>query len=74
MTSTDMALDPTSFAAALKMHRDRPSLTQAEAATLLAVSKRVVENWERQEGGTPLEVTVEGVLARLKFAKVKHKK
>lgn len=67
-------MDRDTFAAAVKMHRNRLGLTQAEAATLLGVSKRVVENWERQEGGTPLEVTVEGVLARLKFAKVKEKK
>lgn len=65
-------LYPESFAAALKMHRDRLGLTQAEAATLLGVSKRVVENWERQEGGTPLAVTMEGVIARLKFARKKQ--
>lgn len=65
-----MALDQTSFAAALKMHRDRLGLTQAEAATLLGVSPRVVWKWEHADGDC-LAVTMEGVLARLKFAKAK---
>lgn len=68
-----MALDPKSFAAALKMHRDRLSLTQAEAATLLGVSHEAVSKWERGLS-TPSAITQEGALARLKFAKVKEKK
>lgn len=58
------------FAAALKMHRDRLGLTQAEAATLLDVSPRILWQWE-QATGNPLSVTMEGVLARLKFSKTK---
>lgn len=65
-----MALNPTAFAAALKMHRDRLGLTQAEAATMLGVSPRVVWKWEHADGDC-LAVTMEGVLARLKFAKAK---
>lgn len=65
-----MALDRTSFAAALKMHRDRLDLTQAEAARILDVSPRVLWKWENEAGDT-LAVTMEGVLDRLKFAKAK---
>lgn len=66
-----MALDQKTFALALKMHRDRLSLTQAEAATLCEVSPRVWWKWEHEQGET-LAVTQEGVLARLKFAHVKE--
>jgi len=58
------------FGAALKMHRDRLGLTQAEVATLLDVSARIVWQWE-QAIGNPLPVTMEGVIARLKLAKAK---
>ena len=68
-----MALDPKSFAAALKMHRDRLGLTQAEAATLLDVSHEAVSKWERGLS-TPSAITQEGALSRLKFAKKKEKK
>ena len=65
-----MSLDQRAFAAALKMHRDRLSLTQTEAATLCEVSPRVWWKWENAKGDT-LPVTQEGVLARLKIAPVK---
>jgi DNA-binding XRE family transcriptional regulator len=65
-----MSLDRTTFAAALQNHRDRLSLTQAEAATLLEVSPRVYWQWEKGMSNA-LVVTMEGVLARLKAAKKK---
>lgn len=65
-----MALDRQAFAAAIKMHRDRLGLTQAEAAGLCEVSPRVWWKWEKA-GGDTLPVTQEGVLARLKHAKKK---
>lgn len=65
-----MALDRDTFAASLKMQRERLGLTQAEAATLCEVSPRVWWKWENAQGDT-LPVTQEGVLARLKFAKAK---
>jgi DNA-binding transcriptional regulator YiaG len=58
------------FATELKSERRRLGLTQAGAATLLEVSKRSVEEWEA--GKTPLAVTQEGVIARLKKQKPKQ--
>ena len=63
-----MALDRDTFAAALQMHRNRLGLTQAEAAVLCEVSPRVWWKWEHAQGDT-LPVTMEGTIARLKFAK-----
>lgn len=41
-------LDPQTFAAALKMHRERCDLTQGEAAIRLGqTSYRTWQNWER---------------------------
>jgi DNA-binding XRE family transcriptional regulator len=65
-----MGLDRVTFAVALKIHRDRLGLTQAEAATLLEVSPRVYWQWEKGMSNA-LVVTMEGVLARLKAAKKK---
>lgn len=65
-----MALDRATFAAALAMHRDRLSLTQAEAARLCEVSPRVWWKWEHAKGDT-LPVTQEGVIGRLKTARKK---
>ena len=62
-----MALDRETFAAALEMHRSRLGLTQAEAASLLEVSPRVYWQWEKGMSNA-LPVTMEGALARLKFA------
>lgn len=59
-----MAIDRTSFATQLKMHRKRLGLTQAEAARLCNVSPRAWWAWENAEGDT-LSVTQEGVIARL---------
>jgi transcriptional regulator with XRE-family HTH domain len=50
------------FAAGLKMHRDRLGLTQAEAAQLCKVSLRVWSDWEQAKGGQPLYPTMRGVL------------
>lgn len=58
-----------SFSEQLKSERERLGLTQAEAATLLDVSPRAIWKWE--DGEEPLAVTAEGVIARLKKAKVK---
>jgi transcriptional regulator with XRE-family HTH domain len=52
------------FAQQLRTERQRLGLTQAEAAALLAVSKRALEQWEAGER-TPLPVAQEGTLARL---------
>lgn len=57
------------FAEQLKAEQDRLGATQAEIATLLEVSPRAV--WKWLHGDEPLAVTAEGVLARLKKAKVK---
>lgn len=67
-----MPLTRSTFAAALRMHRERLGLTQAEAAQLLGVSPRAIWKWENEEGNC-LTVTMEGVIARLKFAQVKAK-
>lgn len=58
------------FAALIKSERERLSLTQAEAATLLDVPSRTLWEWEHGKT-TPLPVAQEGVVARLKRAKVK---
>lgn len=58
-----------SFAEQLKAECERLGLTQAEAATMLEVSPRAV--WKWLHGDEPLAVTAEGVIARLKRAKVK---
>jgi transcriptional regulator with XRE-family HTH domain len=57
-----------SFAEQLKKERERLGLTQAQAASLLGVSKSVIEKWEA-DTRTPLEITQEGALARLRKAK-----
>lgn len=56
----------------LKNERLRLGLTQAEASVLLEVSKSTVEKWE-SGAKTPLPVTFEGALARLKKHKPKAK-
>jgi transcriptional regulator with XRE-family HTH domain len=57
-----------SFADRIKRERERIGCTQAEAASLLDVSKRTLEMWERGES-EPLKVTQEGTLARFKKTK-----
>ncbi len=52
----------------LKSERERLGLTQAGAAALLGVSKSVIEKWESGQR-TPLEITQEGALARLRRTK-----
>ena len=59
------------FADQLKAERKRLALTQAGAATLLGVSKSVIEKWEKSSRD-PLEITQEGALARLKKEKPKQ--
>lgn len=59
-------IDRATFANALKTHRERRGLTQAAACAALGVAKRTLENWERCEGGEPLQITMEGALARLR--------
>jgi transcriptional regulator with XRE-family HTH domain len=54
-----------SFAIAIKQERERLGITQAQAASLLGVSKSVIEKWEA-DTRTPLEITQEGVLERLR--------
>lgn len=56
------------YADQLRAERKRLGLTQAEAATLLDVSRDTVAAWE-SERNTPIAVTQEGVLARLRAAK-----
>lgn len=65
-----MTINRDTFAACLQMHRNRLGLTQAEAAVLCEVSPRVWWKWENARGDT-LPVTMEGTIARLKFAKAK---
>ena len=47
-----------SFAATIKQERERLGITQAQAASLLGVSKSVIEKWEA-DTRTPLEITQE---------------
>ncbi len=54
-----------SFAQQLKSERERLGLTQAGAAAVLEVSKSALEKWEAGIK-TPLPLTQEGALARLK--------
>tara|TARA_R110000868_G_scaffold175663_2_gene412819 strand:- start:14 stop:196 length:183 start_codon:yes stop_codon:yes gene_type:complete len=56
------------FAQQIKSERERLGLTQARAATLLGVSKSVIEKWEA-DTRTPLEITQEGALQRLRKTK-----
>lgn len=56
------------FADQLRSERERLGLTQSGAAALLGVSKSVIEKWE-SEMRTPLEITQEGALARLRRTK-----
>ena len=58
------------FARAIKMHRERLSLTQAEAAAVCQVSPRAWWKWEHSQGDA-LYSTMRGVLEILKGAKVK---
>jgi transcriptional regulator with XRE-family HTH domain len=58
-----------SFDQQLKAELARLSITQAQAAEILGVSPRAV--WKWLHGQEPLEVTAEGVIARLKKAKAK---
>jgi len=53
-----------SFADKLKTERQRLSLTQAEAAAILEVSKSALEKWEAAQK-TPKLLMQEGALARL---------
>ncbi len=52
------------FADQLKPERKRLNLTQAEAATILEVSKSTLEKWEAGQK-SPKALTREGALARL---------
>lgn len=56
------------FSAQLRTLRESLGLTQAEAAAILGCGKRTVEHWESGDR-EPLEVTQEGVMARLKVKK-----
>jgi transcriptional regulator with XRE-family HTH domain len=57
-----------SFASTIKQERERLGLTQAQAASLLSVSKSVIEKWEA-DTRTPLEITKDGALAKLRKTK-----
>lgn len=70
----DMTLDRETFAAGLKMQRERLGLTQAEAATLCKVSLRVWSDWEQAKGGEPLYPTMRGVLDILRTTKPEKSK
>lgn len=57
-----------SFADQLKQERERLGITQAQAASLLSVSKSILAKWEIDDR-TPLAITQEGALARLRTTK-----
>ena len=57
-----------SYADQLKQERERLGITQAQAADLLNVSKSVIEKWEA-DTRTPLDITQEGALQRLRTKK-----
>ena len=61
-----------SFADQLKKERERLGVTQAQAASLLSVSKSVLAKWEIDDR-TPLAITQEGALARLRTTKKRPK-
>ena len=56
------------FAQDLRKERERLGITQAQAASLLSVSKSVLAKWEIDDR-TPLAITREGALARLRTTK-----
>lgn len=60
------------FADQLKKERERLGLTQTQAAALLGVSKSVLAKWEI-ENRTPLAITQEGAIARLRTTKKRPK-
>jgi transcriptional regulator with XRE-family HTH domain len=60
------------FAEQLKKERERLGITQAQAASLLSVSKSVLAKWEIADR-TPLAITQEGSLARLRTTKKRPK-
>lgn len=60
------------FATEIKVLREAKNLTQAEAATVMDVSKSILEKWENGTR-TPLQITQEGALARLSSHKPKKK-
>lgn len=53
------------FSETIRTERERLGLTQAGAAARLGVSKSVIEKWEAGTR-TPLAITQEGALARLR--------
>lgn len=57
-----------SFCEQLKQERERLGITQAQAASLLSVSKSVLAKWETVDR-TPIAITQEGALARLRATK-----
>jgi transcriptional regulator with XRE-family HTH domain len=57
-----------SFADTIKHERERLGITQAQAAFLLGVSKSVLAKWEIGNR-TPLELTQEGALQRIRTTK-----
>ena len=61
-----------SFADQIKQERERLGITQAQAASLLSVSKSVLAKWEIADR-TPLAITQEGALARLRTTKKRPK-
>lgn len=52
------------FATEIKALREAKNLTQAEAATVMDVSKSILEKWENGTR-TPLQITQEGARTRL---------
>jgi DNA-binding transcriptional regulator YiaG len=52
----------------IKTERERLGITQAQAASILSVSKSVLAKWEIGDR-TPLAITQEGALARLRATK-----
>jgi transcriptional regulator with XRE-family HTH domain len=61
-----------SFAEQIRKERERLGITQAQAASLLDVSKSVLAKWEIDDR-TPLTITQEGALARLRTTKKRPK-
>lgn len=57
-----------SFADQLKQERERLGITQAQAASLIAVPDRTYWEWEAGKT-TPYAITQEGALTRLRTTK-----
>jgi transcriptional regulator with XRE-family HTH domain len=67
MAKPKKPLPPETFAATLRLHRDRLGLSQTELAELLGMTMTVISDWETGRT-TPPAITQEGAIARLRLS------